>query len=272
MSADVCILPRVVGPCSGSFRQWYYDSARDSCYEFDYGGCQGNPNRFNNAHECQQRCQRVRAPPTTTTTESPYYPRAPDREREDDYERERDRYPPPQQGDMCGLSVDPGPCRASIPAWYYNRETYRCEAFSYGGCDGNANRFQSEEQCERQCGSFRGQGKKIFLNFKNRKTRYKTVRQMFADFRPRADPAADPSANITLTGRRSSAASCATADAEATATDSVRSRSVNRSASSGPSCQLRATPPPTPIQVFPSFPPPLLFLFFRIVAYNATSG
>jgi len=54
--------------------------------------------------------------------------------------------------------VEPGPCRASIPAWYYNKATERCEAFSYGGCDGNANRFHSEEQCERQCGSFRGEG------------------------------------------------------------------------------------------------------------------
>lgn len=60
--------------------------------------------------------------------------------------------------DMCGLEVDPGPCRASIPAWYFNSQSGRCEAFSYGGCDGNANRFYSEEQCERQCGSFRGQG------------------------------------------------------------------------------------------------------------------
>ncbi len=101
-SQDVCILPRVVGPCSGSFRQWYYDAGTDGCYEFDYGGCQGNPNRFNNAQECQNRCQRNR-PVTTSTTEAPYvpYPRQPDREDEREREREpgrerereRDRYP-----------------------------------------------------------------------------------------------------------------------------------------------------------------------------------
>ncbi|XP_046445127.1 papilin-like isoform X2 [Daphnia pulex] len=167
-SQDVCILPRVVGPCSGSFRQWYYDAGSDNCYEFDYGGCQGNPNRFNNAQECQNRCQRVR-PITTTSTEAPYVPypeREDDRERErepeperrpDERERERERDRYPTGGDICGLEVEPGPCRASVPAWYFNRQTSRCEAFSYGGCDGNANRFHSEEQCERQCGSFRGQ-------------------------------------------------------------------------------------------------------------------
>lgn len=61
------------------------------------------------------------------------------------------------RAEICQMDVEPGPCRASVPAWYFNRATRRCEAFSYGGCDGNANRFHSEEQCERQCGAFRGQ-------------------------------------------------------------------------------------------------------------------
>ena len=90
-SQDVCILPRVVGPCSGSFRQWYYDAGTDSCYEFDYGGCQGNPNRFNSAHECQSRCARVKP----TLTEAPpvvHHASEQDREPERDYDREREEY------------------------------------------------------------------------------------------------------------------------------------------------------------------------------------
>ena len=43
---DICTLPRVVGPCSGSFSQFYYDHERDQCFQFDYGGCQGNKNRY----------------------------------------------------------------------------------------------------------------------------------------------------------------------------------------------------------------------------------
>lgn len=44
-----------------------------------------------------------------------------------------------------------------------------CQAFVYGGCEGNANRFESTEQCERHCGEFLGQGteKKYRIIFSN---------------------------------------------------------------------------------------------------------
>ncbi|XP_066977995.1 papilin isoform X16 [Macrobrachium rosenbergii] len=142
---DVCQLPRVVGPCSGSFRQYYYDSAADECFEFDYGGCQGNKNRFDVLHLCQQRCkQKQRVTPSTTSAYTPPYKTIPEE---------------PDQGllDICKLPVETGNCRASIPSWYYDEEKQRCIGFSYGGCGGNANRFQSVELCERQCGRYRDQ-------------------------------------------------------------------------------------------------------------------
>ena len=52
----MCTLPRVVGPCSGSLRQYYYDIQLGRCLEFDYSGCQGNDNKFNSLRECAQRC------------------------------------------------------------------------------------------------------------------------------------------------------------------------------------------------------------------------
>ncbi|XP_068234682.1 papilin isoform X9 [Palaemon carinicauda] len=142
---DVCKLPRVVGPCSGSFRQYYYDSDADECYEFDYGGCQGNKNRFDALHLCQQRCkQKQHVVTTTTSAYTPPYKTIPEES---------------DQGllEICKLPVETGNCRASIPSWYYNEETQRCIGFSYGGCGGNANRFQSVELCERQCGKYRDQ-------------------------------------------------------------------------------------------------------------------
>lgn len=45
--------------------------------------------------------------------------------------------------------------------WYYDAYSGRCQAFVYTGCGGNANRFISEEQCERQCGLYRGRGKEL---------------------------------------------------------------------------------------------------------------
>ncbi|XP_046402802.1 LOW QUALITY PROTEIN: papilin [Ischnura elegans] len=148
---DVCVLPRVVGPCSGSFTQWYYDHETDSCHMFDYGGCQGNKNRFNDQESCQRRCQRrvVTDPPRPAqpvpATEEPTYERG---------------------DDICTAPLDPGDCVGQpvspdddsiITAWYYNYRTGDCEAFSFSGCGGNANRFSTQEQCERNCGSFRGQ-------------------------------------------------------------------------------------------------------------------
>ncbi|KAH6925176.1 hypothetical protein HPB50_001480 [Hyalomma asiaticum] len=35
--------------------------------------------------------------------------------------------------------------------WWYNVETGQCEEFYYGGCSGNANRFETKELCEETC-------------------------------------------------------------------------------------------------------------------------
>ncbi|XP_069951755.1 papilin isoform X1 [Cherax quadricarinatus] len=142
---DICQLPLVIGPCSGSFRQFYYDGSSDECYEFDYGGCQGNKNRFDSKHLCQQRCKRIAAVLSTTPHT---YPEIDDTEVED---------PEKVLLESCTQPVDAGHCRASIPSWYFDPEQGRCIGFSYGGCEGNANRFQSVELCERQCGRYRNQ-------------------------------------------------------------------------------------------------------------------
>uniref|UniRef100_A0A183CM02 Kunitz/Bovine pancreatic trypsin inhibitor domain protein n=1 Tax=Globodera pallida TaxID=36090 RepID=A0A183CM02_GLOPA len=45
--------------------------------------------------------------------------------------------------------VGNGPYR--IPRWFFNTGQSRCELFYWSGCCGNANNFQSMEQCERAC-------------------------------------------------------------------------------------------------------------------------
>ena len=44
-------------------------------------------------------------------------------------------------------------CLALIPRWTYDRETGECVEFSYGGCGGSSNNFESYEACSRKCGS-----------------------------------------------------------------------------------------------------------------------
>uniref|UniRef100_A0A131Y5D8 Putative serine protease inhibitor n=1 Tax=Ixodes ricinus TaxID=34613 RepID=A0A131Y5D8_IXORI len=55
------------------------------------------------------------------------------------------------QEDVCLLPVEIGPCRAMVPRWFFNSTTGDCERFVYGGCRGNANNFESQQQCRLSC-------------------------------------------------------------------------------------------------------------------------
>ena len=54
--------------------------------------------------------------------------------------------------DICALPADAGPCEAAMPRWFHNAETGGCERFTYGGCEGNANNFETLEACREACG------------------------------------------------------------------------------------------------------------------------
>lgn len=60
-----------------------------------------------------------------------------------------------EEEDVCSLpSMVGGPevwCRAMHQRWYYNSEAKKCESFNWGGCGGNANRFNTEEECKERC-------------------------------------------------------------------------------------------------------------------------
>jgi hypothetical protein len=53
--------------------------------------------------------------------------------------------------DVCALPKDKGPCPGSVLRWYYDAIDDRCKQFAYGGCQGNPNRFRTQEQCEERC-------------------------------------------------------------------------------------------------------------------------
>lgn len=191
-SQDLCNLPVVQGPCSGQFLQFYYDKNTDSCVAFDYSGCSGNGNRFDTVGQCEQRCKKtggddvlhggvIGGAVEEDDDERRRYDEEIERRRVDEERRriederrradeERRRYDeeiarraqeedmrrPMSQDDICLLAVDQGPCRAAVSSFYFDAGVGKCTEFLYGGCGGNANRFESEEMCERQCGEFRG--------------------------------------------------------------------------------------------------------------------
>ena len=55
--------------------------------------------------------------------------------------------------DICNLQADVGPCKQYIRRWHYNSVSQVCEEFTYGGCLGNHNNFESKLQCMTYCDS-----------------------------------------------------------------------------------------------------------------------
>ncbi|KAK3543853.1 hypothetical protein QTP70_030061 [Hemibagrus guttatus] len=54
---------------------------------------------------------------------------------------------------VCWAPARKGPCRAKLSRWYFVAETGRCAPFTFGGCGGNRNNFESEEYCMAVCSS-----------------------------------------------------------------------------------------------------------------------
>ncbi|HOU93046.1 MAG TPA: BPTI/Kunitz domain-containing protein, partial [Polyangiaceae bacterium] len=62
-------------------------------------------------------------------------------------------------GDVhCQEPWDAGPCDAEVPVFWFDAATNRCEPRTYGGCEGNANRFDTLAFCEQDCAEIRGPG------------------------------------------------------------------------------------------------------------------
>jgi hypothetical protein len=52
----------------------------------------------------------------------------------------------------CGLPIVPGDCLALVPRYAFDAALGHCAPFTYGGCRGNANNFETLEACQATCG------------------------------------------------------------------------------------------------------------------------
>ncbi|XGW03811.1 hypothetical protein V3C99_015174 [Haemonchus contortus] len=44
-----------------------------------------------------------------------------------------------------------GPCSAALSRWYYDEQEAKCKKFTFSGCGGNGNNYDTEEACIRRC-------------------------------------------------------------------------------------------------------------------------
>ncbi|KAM4565831.1 kunitz-type protease inhibitor 2 [Odontesthes bonariensis] len=139
--AERCEAATETGPCRAALPRWFYNQKTGSCQSFIYGGCRGNKNNYQSEDSCKATCTGVKVLPSSKKVSA---------------EGEG-----PASTAHCRLSPDCGPCRAAFTKFYYESDSASCQPFLFGGCRGNANRFDSKEECMRSCGgdgTFDGRG------------------------------------------------------------------------------------------------------------------
>uniref|UniRef100_A0A3Q3FRS5 Collagen alpha-1(XXVIII) chain n=1 Tax=Labrus bergylta TaxID=56723 RepID=A0A3Q3FRS5_9LABR len=55
----------------------------------------------------------------------------------------------------CHLILSQGTCRNYSIRWYYDKQANACAQFWYGGCGGNDNNYETEDECKKTCVLFR---------------------------------------------------------------------------------------------------------------------
>ena len=53
--------------------------------------------------------------------------------------------------DICALQKDIGRCKKYVEMYFYNKTDNSCQIFGWGGCGGNANKFDTLSECESSC-------------------------------------------------------------------------------------------------------------------------
>ncbi|XP_041092268.1 kunitz-type protease inhibitor 1-like isoform X2 [Polyodon spathula] len=131
---EKCHAPIEVGPCRAAFPRFNYDPVNQTCTKFIYGGCKGNANNYKSKEDCEGACAGVRA----------------DKDSHNSTLLVSKRMARPMKH-SCEVAPVVGPCRASMPRFFYNSSSGSCQLFIYGGCQGNNNNYQTQAECQAKC-------------------------------------------------------------------------------------------------------------------------
>lgn len=62
--------------------------------------------------------------------------------------------------DPCLQKIEKGTCKAAFPRFGYDSSSKSCVPFTYGGCEGNENNYETEEACKKSCAKYIEQKRK----------------------------------------------------------------------------------------------------------------
>jgi len=117
-TVPTCELPAAAGSgdvaCMAYMPRYAWNSQKQTCEEFIYGGCGGNKNNFATKAACLKRCE-------------------------------------PAKVDKCAQPMQVGPCRGAFERFYFDAASKTCQKFIWGGCQANGNNFATMEGCRRRC-------------------------------------------------------------------------------------------------------------------------
>ena len=119
----ICSRSKDIGTCSAQRARYFYNTATGLCQSFSYNGCGGNVNNFPDQSACENVCK-------------------------SELEIRK----------RCLRRPEFGSCSNFTTRYYYDIKCGCCRTFSYSGCEGNNNNFDTEEQCLNKCESVKQTG------------------------------------------------------------------------------------------------------------------
>ncbi|XP_026727725.1 kunitz-type U19-barytoxin-Tl1a-like [Trichoplusia ni] len=104
--------------------RFYYDVKMRDCMTFEYFDCVPSYNKFTSLAECHNICRWSGLKTIYSNYTANIY---------------------------CLFQPEFGDCNSYYPMYYFDISERRCKGFSYSGCGGNRNRFQTPIACKAVC-------------------------------------------------------------------------------------------------------------------------